>query len=119
MALQYTLPRRRKVVKSGIRELRREFPRHRKFIRSHHCVCEDCIQEPIEVSHIRTAANAGVGIKPHDWFTVPMCREHHAEYHRIGHQTFEGRYRLNLTAIAALLAHTSPDKAMKEAMRNG
>lgn len=111
------LPPRRKPVKSGIARVAwRIWPRHKKFVRSHHCVCEGCIQEPIEVSHIRTAANAGTGMKPHDWFSVPMCRAHHAEYHRVGHQTFEGRYRLNLAAIAALMAHTSPDTAMKEAM---
>lgn len=64
MSLQFTIPRRRKVQRSGIaRAPRREWPKHRAFLRRHHCVVPECIAEPIEVSHIRTAANAGTGLK--------------------------------------------------------
>jgi hypothetical protein len=81
-----------------------------------------CEREPIEVSHIRSAANAGTGVKPHDQYAVPMCGgigpdSHHSEYHRIGHASFSRNYGLDLWAIAAEFTRRSPDTAMKEAIR--
>lgn len=120
------LPKRRKKPKSGIeRSIRREWPRHRVFLRSHHCVVKGCPAEPIEVSHIRTAANAGTGIKPMDAFAVPMCASdpaigyegHHAEYHRIGHKDFEAKYKLDLKALAAMFTSKSTDTNMRDALR--
>lgn len=115
------LPSKRKVARSGIlRAPKREYPRHRAWLRRHQCVVSDCMQEPIEVSHIRTAANAGTGIKPHDSSAVPMCgglAGHHAEYHRIGHKSFEAKYRLDLFALAAAFVARSPDTAMRESMK--
>ena len=123
MALQFTLPRRRKVTKSGIlRAPVRVWNRHRAFLRRHHCVVAGCDRVPIEVSHLRSAANAGTGLKPHDADAVPMCggigpESHHAEYHRIGHDSFSKKYNLDLWSIAKALANISPDIAMKEAMK--
>ena len=30
-----------------------------------------------------------MGRKPSDWFTISLCREHHAEQHTIGEASFE------------------------------
>lgn len=118
MSLQYTLPRRRKVVKSGIaRGPRREWPRHRAFVRSHHCCVPGCEGGPIEFAHIRSAANSGTGIKPHDAFGVSCCRSHHAEQHRIGQPAFERKYGIDLGAIAAAFVKASPDVAMRESLK--
>lgn len=117
------LPRRRQPARSGIeRAERRLWTRHRAFLRRHHCVVSGCEREPIEVSHIRSAANAGTGIKPHDQYAVPMCGglgrdSHHAEYHRIGHISFSAKYGLDLWALAAAFTKASPDTAMKEALK--
>lgn len=78
--------------------------------------------EPIEVSHIRTAANAGTGLKPHDASAVPMCGgfgplAHHAEYHRIGHDSFEKKHGVNLKAQAAEFTRRSPDAEMRASLR--
>ncbi len=109
-----SLPQRRKPPKSGIsRGPQREWPRHRAFLRRHHCIVPGCMAEPIEVSHLRTANNAGTGLKPHDAFAVSMCHEHHMEYHRDGHQTFEHLYRVDLTAIAAEFVRRSPHIDMR------
>lgn len=120
MALR-VLPKLRKMVKSGIlRAPERVWPRHRAWLRRHHCVVTHCLQEPVEVSHIRTASNAGTGLRPHDASSVPMCggpTGHHAEYHRRGHKTFEAKYRLELAAIAAEFTRFSPDLAMLESMK--
>jgi hypothetical protein len=69
--------------------------------------------EPVEVSHIRTASNAGTGLKPHDGFAVSMCHVHHLEYHRVGHHTFERRHRLDLDVLAAEFVRRSPDLDMR------
>lgn len=112
-----SLPPKRKPVKSGIeRALKREWPRHRKFLRSFQCVVRGCEDGPIEVSHIRTAANAGTGIKPHDSSAVPMCHAHHLLYHERGHDTFTNLFQLDLAAIAATFTRMSPDKAMRDSL---
>jgi hypothetical protein len=117
MGQGYLMPQRRKLPRSGIsRGPRREWPRHRAFLRRHHCVVSGCIAEPTEVAHIRTADNAGIGLKPHDGFAVSMCHGHHLEYHRDGHHTFERRHRLNLNAIAAEFVRHSPDLDMRESL---
>jgi hypothetical protein len=72
--------------------------------------------EPIEVSHIRTASNAGTGLTPHDGFAVSMCHGHHVEYHQHGHHTFERRHRVNLDAIAAEFVRRSPDIDMRASL---
>ena len=111
------LPPRKKRERSGIeRAPKREWHRHRAWLRRHQCVVPGCINMVIEVSHIRTAANAGTGLKPHDSSAVPMCGEHHRELHSAGVNTFQAIHRVDLTAMAAEFARRSPDKAMKETM---
>lgn len=118
MPLAFSLPRRRKVNKSGIeRAPKRQWPRHEAFVRRHSCVVPGCENQDIEFMHLRSAANAGTGLKPHSRFGVSGCREHHAEAHRIGHDSFARKYGIDLWAIAAAFVKASPDVAMKEAIR--
>lgn len=112
------LPPKRQRERSGIlREPRREWPRHRRFIRSFSCCVPGCAETPIQVAHIRSAANSGTGIKPHDSSAVPMCVAHHYRQHQIGQPAFEKTYGVNLAALATELMRKSPDKAMREAMQ--
>ena len=117
MALQYSLPRRRKVVKSGIREVRREFPRHRKFVRSFGCCVSGCEDGPIEFAHVRSAANSGTSLRPHDAFAISLCTSHHREQHNIGQPAFERKYGLDMSALAASFVKASPDSAMRESLK--
>lgn len=119
MALQHSLPRRRKVTKSGIeRGPKREWPRHRAFVRRFGCSVPLCdTGAPIEFAHIRSAANAGTGLKPHDAFGVSLCSEHHREQHQIGQAEFERRYQIDLGKLAAEFVRASPDTAMKESLK--
>jgi hypothetical protein len=32
--------------------------------------------------HVRTAENSGTGIKPKDWYTIPICDSHHQYLHK-------------------------------------
>lgn len=110
-------PKRRKPLKSGIkRGPQRVFPRHRKHVRSHHCVVPGCDRYDIECCHIRSAFDAGTGLKPPDWRTFPACAFHHAEQHRIGQGSFEDKYGLDLDGIAQKLARHSPDTNLRLAM---
>lgn len=115
--VSYPLPPRRRRLRSGIlRVPQRHWPRHRKFVRSHHCVVPGCQALESQCCHIRTAANAGSGLKPHDGYTFPACAEHHAEQHRIGQDSFQSLYGLDLFAIAAELVRKSPDWKMRLAI---
>lgn len=81
---------------------------HCSFVRSHHCIVPGCQQMPIEVAHIRHGSDAGTGRKPSDFYTVSMCRDHHAEQHRIGERSFEKAHAINLHALADEFAKASP-----------
>ena len=110
--------RRRPVERSGIlRGPKRDWPQHRRFIRSRRCCVPVCFGRRIECAHVRTAANAGIAVKPPDWSCVPLCAEHHREQHQIGVESFESKYRIDLTAIAERCAQLSPDKRMRDAMK--
>jgi hypothetical protein len=63
---------------------------------------------PIEVAHVRRGSGAGVGQRPHDFFTISLCRDHHSEQHRIGEQSFEDTHGINMRGLAVLFARQSP-----------
>jgi hypothetical protein len=113
MRVPYPLPARRKREKMGIQKApQRKWPRHRRWVKSHSCCVPDCPALEVDFAHIRTAANAGVALKSHDSFGVPLCFNHHREQHQVGH-TFEDRHGIDLDAIAAEFVRTSPDYKMK------
>lgn len=78
-----------------------------------------CGGRPIEVAHIRTGTGAGVAQKPHDFFTISLCRDHHAEQHRIGEASFEKRHGIDMKALAYEFAKASPRAAQIREARNG
>lgn len=112
------LPHKRKPARSGIeRAPDRVWPRHRKFVRGHACSVPGCQGGPIEFAHIRSAANAGTGLKPGDASGISLCCNHHAEQHHIGQPAFARKYAVDLEAIAAEFARRSPDLEMRMAMK--
>lgn len=112
--------RRKPKVKMGVREeIKREWPRHRKYVRSHQCVVPGCERLPTECCHIRLGAHAGMKQKPGDWLTYPGCAGldgHHAEQHTIGEVSFAKKYGLDLYQTAARLVKFTPDLTMKDYM---
>lgn len=58
-------------------------PEYLRFVRSH--VCAAC-GNPAETAHHHGKANAGggTGRKGSDYQTVPLCHQHHQEYHLTG-----------------------------------
>jgi hypothetical protein len=59
----------------------------------------------IEVAHVRIGSQAGVGQKPDDFRTVSLCRDCHAEQHRVGERTFWKDRPLN-QLLAAFCANS-------------
>ena len=109
------LQRKPKRVRMGVREIEPSvFNQHRRFVRSHGCAVPGCPCTDIEFAHLRTAANSGTGVKPHDGFGIAMCSGHHAQAHLIGHDTFAKNNHIDLCRIAAQLVTRSPDRKMRE-----
>jgi hypothetical protein len=116
------LPRRRQPKRLETDSLKRKWPKHRAWVRTHECVVTTSERatacEGITVfAHYRTAANAGTGLKPPDWWGLSCCWGHHAEQHQLGQPGFEAKYGLDLDKIAEEFARNSPDAAMKQEMK--
>lgn len=101
-----TLPKR--IPKERNRTERWRSAAHCSFVRSHHCCVPDCNRMPIEVAHVRSGSDAGMGRKPSDYFTISLCRDHHAQQHRMGEASFGKAYGIDLHELADEFAKASP-----------
>lgn len=119
------LPSKRKPKRSGIlRAPKRQWPRHRKFVKSHTCCVPGCDREPIECAHVSEDGNAGTALKAPDWDTISLCggftsgtESHHAEQHRLGHAAFDAKYGIKSLKLSRQFARISPDIAMRKVMQ--
>ena len=93
--------------------LRKVWPRHRRWVRSHRCCVPGCNAGDTDFAHLRSAENAGMSQKPHDAFGVSLCRVHHIEQHNMGIDAFCRKYGIDLWAMAAEFAERSPDGEMR------
>jgi len=71
-----------------------------EIIRGMGCTVPNCWRTDIDLHHVRTAANSGIGMKPDDSFLVAVCRHHHRVGHQIGWKSFEKRYGVDLARTA-------------------
>jgi hypothetical protein len=55
---------------------------HLKFVAQHPCLI--CERQPADAHQLRYAQPRALGRKTSDEFTVPLCRIHHRELHRVG-----------------------------------
>lgn len=108
----------RKIPKTPKRSNRWRSQAHCSFVRGHECCVPGCPGRPIEVAHVRRGGGAGVGQRPHDFYTVSLCRDHHAEQHRIGEQSFERRHSIALADLAREFAEQSPKAAEIRRFKN-
>lgn len=72
-----------------------------KFVQSLPCLVDGCNRYPLArmVAHIETG---GMGRKADANLTVPLCFHHHIEVlHRIGRESFEAKYGIDLQQLAA------------------
>lgn len=94
---------------------------HLEFIRGLPClVCQD--NTSTEACHIRFSdsraakVNPGVGQKPHDYWTVPLCGRHHREQHDGNEQRFWDSAMIDPIAVAPWLYLVSGDQEAAEAI---
>lgn len=110
----------RKLPKKPKRETRFRSQRHLKHVRSFAC-CNCDSEVNIEAAHVRLGSDGGMGMKPSDYFAVPLCgwREDdvgcHRRQHAIGERTFW--QDKNVQAIMGELIRTSPVRREIEAHR--
>jgi hypothetical protein len=74
---------------------------HLARLRRRRCCVPGCRRVGQHAHHVRKGA--GTGMKPGDDKCVNFCPEHHGEGHLSGWQTFEAKYDLDLSSIAARL----------------
>ncbi len=74
--------------------------KHLDFIRSLPCAC--CLNDiETEAAHLRVSSaahgkvNPGVGCKPDDRWTIPLCGRHHREQHGGGELTFWNKHGID------------------------
>lgn len=75
--------------------------------------CLICSRIDVQAAHIRYSG-AGMGLKPCDVFTTPLCITHHQEQHTMNEKMFWLLYQINPIARAMSFALESPDKKIRE-----
>lgn len=91
-------------------------PAHLAWIRTLPCAVPGC-RAASEAAHVRMVdTGGGMGLKPADWWTVPLCHHHHIEdLHRTSHVAFDAKHGTDLHALAQDLAARSPYLTQEEA----
>ena len=78
-------------TKKPVRERDRD---HLRFVASQPCLV--CGRSPSDAHHLKFAQHRAMGRKVSDKFTVPICRLHHRELHRLGDErAWWGKQRIN------------------------
>ena len=106
-----------RIAKRSKRDTRWRSPAHCNFVRSHHCAIAGGMDVPIEVSHVRIGSGAGVGQKPDDHRTVPLCSTHHRRQHEVGERTFWAG--IDVEALIDAFCRASPKAAEIRAVKMG
>ena len=63
--------------------------KYRKFVSSQPCIISG---QPAEPHHVRLHSNAGTGLKPSDYWCLPISRELHIKWHTKGTKFMEKEY---------------------------
>lgn len=89
-------------------------------MRSHSCcACGSIVA--IEVAHVRTGTDGGMGMKPGDYWTISLCggpNGCHALQHRIGEPEFEKRFGIDMKMLAREFVKASPKRRELEEARD-
>lgn len=102
-----------KRVKPAFKSPREKDDVHLLSIRQ--CQCVACGgTDKVESAHVRMASGAhgkrsGMGEKPDDKWTVPLCQRDHRRQHEIGELTFWHELRISPVQLAIELYAASPD----------
>ena len=107
------LPKRRRHAKMNVRERPQvRCQGHLKWIRGHDCSIKGLnghsCRGKVEAAHVRRGTDGGMGVKPSDIWTIPLCSMSHKWSHDNGEAALERLFRVNLKEIAEGLARLSP-----------
>ena len=69
-----------------MQSMKKRSPSHRRFIASLPCIIT--LASNVQAAHIRLNNGGGMGLKPADWYCVPLSVEMHEKQHRIGELRF-------------------------------
>lgn len=109
----------RKLPKAPKRSSRWRSQAHLNFIRSFACVRCDGARKT-DAAHVRMGSGAGMGQKPDDYRTVPLCTGTdgcHARQHQVGEETFwRGE---DVEALVEIFIKASPKRHEIEIHREG
>lgn len=102
------LPARRSKTRAPMQPPKSEGPircaSYLQWVRGHNCVCAETdptgCEGKIQAAHVRRGTDGGIGMKPSDCYSLPLCSSHHGEQHRIGEQSFEKKYRFSMRQVA-------------------
>lgn len=84
-----TMPTPVSIVKTFFKEKTFRSKKYLEFIRSQPClIC----QHPESDPHHETLSGKGTGLKGPDNETIPLCKTHHDERHRVGRETFYNKH---------------------------
>jgi Protein of unknown function (DUF968) len=88
--------------------------KHLDFVRSLPCaICADNVT--VEAAHVRFSdrdvakRQTGMGEKPDDAWTVPLCGSHHREQHDGNERAFWGKHGINPIFLAQAIYRVSGD----------
>ena len=80
--------------------------RHLDFIRELPCCVCGKSSGKSQAAHVRLGNGGGMGMKPGDDFTIPMCAACHHSQHQKGERAFWGDVRKPSELANALFFHT-------------
>lgn len=75
-----------------------ESPAFLKFIRQHNCQVAKCWKRT-QAHHLVFEGQGLMGSKVSDFQTMPLCEQHHREFHDIGRDAFSEKHSLDLKQI--------------------
>jgi len=92
----------------------RRHPRHLDWIRAHRCAACSTM-DAVVAHHVRINTDGATGLKPSDWFALPLCPSCHTAVHA-GERSFEKRHQSmwpdGMRELALRFASRSPYAAI-------
>lgn len=91
-----------------------------KHVRKLHCAGCDEQYEPREAAHVRMGNGGGMGLKPSDYRTVPLCHACHSYQHQLGERSFWERLERDpdYVIILALAAYVADRRGLIETLEH-
>lgn len=96
--------------------IREEDEAYLDYVRSKPCLI--CGTSPVDANHVHRKGHGKTGGKTHDTRTVPLCRNHHQQYHDNGRAWFELFHGIDLEReIARLRGSYRPQRKQQRELQ--